>query len=314
MPSFFGALYRLAEGCRRLPFRSPVYFLNRLMIPVMDEYLREHHFDVVIMPHLFPAEIMTQMKNSGIDIPKTIFVATDYACTPFTEETECDAYVIPSDDLRGDFEKRGIPREKIYPLGIPVRSSFLTDISKARACESLGLDPDKKYLLISGGSIGVGKLYKIVEHLAGSSDADTRLIVICGNNTSLYNALRERYGDGMDILQTTTKIAEYMRLSELYFVKPGGLSSTEAAVMGIPLVHLPPIPGCETKNARFFKERGMNFIIKALRGDVNRALSLLNDEQSRKSMIEAQQKAVSRSASIDICALAENLSGINVLN
>ena len=53
----------------------------------MEEYLQQHSFDVIVMPHIFPAEILGHMKNSGITLPPTIFVATDYACIPFTEET-----------------------------------------------------------------------------------------------------------------------------------------------------------------------------------------------------------------------------------
>ena len=47
-------------------------------------------------------------------------------------------------------------------------------------------------------------------------------------------------------------MALYLSACDLYLTKPGGLSTTEAAVVGLPLVALHPIPGCETKNARFF--------------------------------------------------------------
>ena len=88
MPKAFGVIYMIGNLYRRLPFRSPVYFVNRAMNSVMKEYFAEHHFDIVIMPHLFPAEIMTNMKLHGMDIPKTMFIATDYVCIPFTEETD----------------------------------------------------------------------------------------------------------------------------------------------------------------------------------------------------------------------------------
>lgn len=37
-----------------------------------------------------------------------------------------------------------------------------------------------------------------------------------------------------------------------------GLSSTEAAASGVPLIHISPIPGCETRNMDFFAENGMS--------------------------------------------------------
>ena len=95
-PRLFGAVYRLGEWYRKLPLRSPVYLANRLMAPVMAEYLEQNRFDLIITTHIFPAGILTAVRRSGVETPKVIHVATDYVCIPFTEESECDAYVIPS--------------------------------------------------------------------------------------------------------------------------------------------------------------------------------------------------------------------------
>lgn len=111
-PRTFGAVYKIGDLYRKLPFHSPVYFANHRMNDVLQEYITQNCFDIAIMTHLFPAEILTNMKPHEIAVPKMIFVATDYVCIPFTEETECDAYVIPAEDLAVDFIKRGIPKEK----------------------------------------------------------------------------------------------------------------------------------------------------------------------------------------------------------
>ncbi|MCD7834124.1 MAG: hypothetical protein LUH00_09075 [Lachnospiraceae bacterium] len=49
-----------------------------------------------------------------------------------------------------------------------------------------------------------------------------------------------------------------MAASDILSAKPDGLISTEAAVAGIPLIHVSPIPGCETKNRAFFAGHGMS--------------------------------------------------------
>ena len=36
-PTAFGAVYSAGELYRRLPFRSPVYFVNYSMVPLMEE-------------------------------------------------------------------------------------------------------------------------------------------------------------------------------------------------------------------------------------------------------------------------------------
>ncbi len=48
----FGAVYTVGQLYRELSCRSPVYFVNRRMIPVVEKYLSDHHYDIVIMTHL----------------------------------------------------------------------------------------------------------------------------------------------------------------------------------------------------------------------------------------------------------------------
>lgn len=325
-PRAFGAVYGAGELYRRLPFRSPVYYANQAMISQMEEYLGENHFDIVIMPHLFPAEIMTNMRRRGMDIPKTMFIATDYCCIPFTEETDCDAYVVPGEELTAEFAGRGIPLEKIYPYGIPVARSF--EERKRRSEPAVGSRPDraqddmldraykddgKKYILIAGGSIGAGKIDKLIGLLLEQAEHDTLrretgIIVICGNNRELYWKLKRQYGTRIIVVGHTDCMADYLRISGLYITKPGGLSSTEAAVCGIPLLHMPAIPGCETHNARYFREHGMSAPCEVTESGTEAIFRMLEDEQSCAAMVDCQRRYIHRDAASHICRLAEELA------
>ena len=315
-PKAFGTLYNAGELYRKLPFRSPVYFANRGMVSVMERYLAEHSFDIVIMPHLFPAEILTNMKRLGMEVPKTMFVATDYCCIPFTEETDCDAYVIPAPELTDDFAGRGIPEERIYPYGIPVHRSFAEGESQGKVgCREkvksqLGLAVDKKYILIAGGSIGAGQIEKLIglllEHKEGNEE--TELIVVCGNNRKLYEKLDKRYGRQIIMIGHTDQMAEYVRASDLYITKPGGLSSTEAAVSGVPLLHMPPIPGCETYNARYFLEHGMSRTCEITEQGAAAVFELLHQEEVLAALVHGQHMYMQGDAANRICDLAEEFA------
>lgn len=309
VPRAFGAVYRMGNLYRKLPFRSPVYFVNRAMIPVIEKYLNENHFDIVIMTHLFPAEIFANMKIHGIEIPKTMFIATDYACTPFTEETKCDAYIIPAKDLTEDFAGRGIPDDRIYPLGIPTQSSFSSDISRNAARAALGLDADKKYILITGGSMGGGKMKNAIAKIHGyfcRSD-DIEMIIVCGSNTALYDMLKSQHLINTTIIGHTDDMALYMKAADLFITKPGGLSSTEAAVCGVPIFHTSPIPGCESLNAQYFECHDMS-----ISGDITETIlcrikEFLNDSNLHEKMISMQRQYINPTAAADICMLAENI-------
>lgn len=308
-PRVFGAVYAIGNAYRRLPFRSPVYFVNGGMAKRLAGLFEKEAPDIVIMPHVFPAEIITNMKNKGMAVPKTVFVATDYTCIPFTEETDCDAYIIPSDRLTNEFIGRKIPKDRLYPFGIPVSRRFSQPLSRDAAADTLGLDKSKRYILLSGGSMGAGKLIWAIKILYDmfKNDENTRLIVMCGSNEWLYKKLNKHYSRRIIAVKYTDKAAEYMRLADIYITKPGGLSSTEGAVMGVPTVHILSIPGCETKNMRFFGETGMSIPVKRLGKQLAVSVKKLETAAEREKMTENQQKYINKNAAADICSLAEKL-------
>lgn len=306
VPTAFGAAYHIGNAYRRLPGHSPVYLVNGQMRSYLGRYLSENHFDVIITTHLFPAEILTNMKHHGHQIPTLFFIATDYICTPFTEETECDYYIIPSKELLPDFAKRGIPQDRLFPLGIPVHNQFYQKMGQAEAREVLGLDPEKRYILIAGGSIGAGQIEQVVSLLLERYDRkETELIVVCGNNQALYKKLDKIYGENCVVLGHTTQMAQYMRACDLFISKPGGLSSTEAAVTESALIHITPIPGCETYNMRFFEEHGMCVAMSSIKAPMLSICDELMEGMLRKQMNERQRQNIPQNATSDICDLIE---------
>ena len=132
-PLLFGLIYKLGMVISRLTRKSPVYYINGCMAKYLNSYLKEHPTDVLIMPHLYPAETVTYMKRKGMDLPVTIAVMTDYTCIPFWEETDCDHYILPHEALRKSCIKKGIPNEKIQTFGIPVAKNCRLKISKEEA-------------------------------------------------------------------------------------------------------------------------------------------------------------------------------------
>lgn len=225
-PKAFGVLYALGEMYRHLPFHSPVYCANKKMADCTRRFLDEHHFDVIIMSHMYPAHILTHLKNQGTALPQTVLIATDYTCIPFMEEAVCDYYVIPAEDLREEFGSRGIPPSKILPFGIPVSKDFSKAASKSEIKQRLGLNMNGSHILLSGGSIGAGKIeettYVLRRYLEQNSDAS--LTVICGNNTKLFQSLQTTFAHQPQVrlLQNTERMADYMHACDVFISKPGG--------------------------------------------------------------------------------------------
>lgn len=305
-PSAFGAVYKLGNAYRKLPFPSPVYQINRQMEPVLERYIEENHFDAIVTTHLFPAEILTNMKRRGRKTPRTYFIATDYACIPFTEETDCDRYIIPARELTEQFAGRGIPPERIRPLGIPVQQQFYLKEERSAVRERLGMDAGRKVILVAGGSIGAGHIQQVVSILLEHYGDGAELIVVCGNNHDLEQGVRASFGGRCTVLGFTSQMADYMKACDVFLSKPGGLSSTEAAVVGTAFIHITPIPGCETSNMHFFEENGMSLAVTSPEHQLTDACDKLLDGARREQMIQNQHRIIPSDAAGAICGLLED--------
>ena len=307
-PKAFGTVYGIGNVIRRIPFKSPVYYVNGRMAGRMRRYLEKEQFDAVLMPHLFPAEILTYMMRHQVPLPLTVFIATDYVCVPFTEETECDYYVIPAEDLKQEFARWGIPVEKMVSLGIPVRQECQEHRTRGQAKELLGLKEDCRYVILAGGSMGAGDLGGLVARLTDciASKPEWRLVIICGSNRQLQETLTQTYQGHpqVQVIGYTSQMIAYMQAGELFLTKPGGLTTSEAASVGTPLVHISPIPGCEDLNLKYFRSRGMSEAICSL-DEVSGVFERMQQPEVREAMIAEQHKRIHADAAEQICRFIE---------
>ena len=305
----FGMAYKLGMAVSKMMKKSPVYYANARMARYLEEYLQKNPVDAIVMPHLYPAETITYMRRNGVVLPFTVVVMTDYTCIPFWEETDCDYYITPHKKLHPEIVKRGIPEYKLKAFGIPVSGKCRKYIPKEQARSMLGLEQKKKYFLLAAGSMGTKAIVHILELLLAMRSKNENLVVICGSNQKLKKKLQKKYKNRKEVMVVgyTKKMPIYLKACDVIFTKPGGLTSTEAAVSGIPIVHIRPIPGCETENRRFFQKSGMSVSRKTAIGQVVSGVRLMHDEKKVKRMLEAQKREINPDASEELyCFLKEN--------
>ncbi len=311
LPGLFGGIYRLGDLYRRLPGKSPVYGANKKTADHMQEYLKRHSYDVIITTHLFAGEILTHLRKRGFPLPKIIYIATDYTCIPFTEEIECDYFIIPSMAQKREFCSWGIDPEKVIPIGIPVKKDFRAKMDRNKISGHLGLNPQKRYILMAGGSMGAGKIFEAICILSGylKEHKEVNLIVVCGSNQKLYEKIKKIFKDEprLILLKETKYMAEYLKACDIYISKPGGISSTEAAVANVPLIHISPIPGCETQNEKFFSKYGMSIGVYDLKKELLQAVQKLTDREAVIDMTKAQREMIDPSAAEKIAEFAEEM-------
>ncbi len=301
----FKGAYKAGRAITSSRRKSPVYYANALYAEKLYHYIVDNGYDTIVMPHLFPAEALTYMLRKHGCRPdiRTYFVGTDYTCIPFTEETEADYYFIAHEELTEEYAKKGIAPEKLVPTGIPVSDRFRSLPSREEARESLGMNPEGHCILVMTGSMGYGKIENLVRALVSGMDGGDNVYILGGSNEKLKARLREAYREDprVRVLDYTDRTAEYLAAAELLFTKPGGLTSTEAAVAGIPLAHTRPIPGCEDCNQAFYNAHGMSLSADSEEKLVEAAMELLSQPKACRQMIERQHQVINGNAARDIC-------------
>ena len=283
--------------------RSICYLTNMKYSGKLYRYIRDNGFDVVVAAHVFPAESVTRILRKHRHPFASYFIATDYGYPLFLRETRMDGYFVAHRDLVDDFATHGVPRDKIVPMGIPVAEGFARRHDKAQARRALGFSQDDRILLVMGGSMGFGPIEELIRHLVAARRSHDRIVVMGGNNEKLKANLRFAYAHqpAVRVLDYTTLVGLYMDAADLLVTKPGGLSTTEAAVKGIPLILSDPIPGWEEDNVAFFVGHGMARTAKGVRAMADAAFSLLDDPAACGAMVEAQRAHTNADAARDMC-------------
>ena len=89
---------------------------------------------------------------------------------------------------------------------------------------------------------------------------------------------------------------------KIYLIMTGGISSSEAAMLGVPLVHTMAIPGVETENAAFFARHGLSFFARSVDEAARFADRLIYDPVCAERMLAAQAAWLPRNGAEQIAA------------
>ena len=294
----FKVAYKLGEIYQKTNIKSPVYGLNQLNKNKLYDYIKRNGYEYIITTHLFAAQALTAIKKEH-RINFTA-VATDYVCIPFWRETNPDFMITPSDELKSSFIDQGVKENKLIPLGIPVKRAYSEDYDINDCKKKVGLDINKRYVLLLTGSMGFGNVEEIVDELNNSINR-INLIVACGTNKELYEKLKEK--NNVIPLEFTENIDLYMKSSDIILSKPGGLTTTEIAVLGKPFIHTMPIPGCENYNANFFESHKMSLKCMNIPEIVESTKLLLENKDLCRELVENQRKYMNRNSCRDLVNL-----------
>ena len=192
--------------------------------------------------------------------------------------------------------ERFFPAEKIILTGNPVRQALLeTTITREDAIRSFGLDPEKKTILLVGGSLGARTINEsMLRHLDLIKESGLQFIWQTGKYYSAEIAERLK-GQNLPNLKVTdfiTDMGSAYRAADLVISRAGASSISEFCLIGKPVI-LVPSPNVaedhQTKNALALSTRSAAIYIKdADAPDIllQTAIDTVNDAGKLKSLSE----------------------------
>ena len=250
MPAGYDFLYRWGDMNSSLFLRNIV---NKIFYNGMKDFLDKYSPDAVIATHVTPAGIIAKYKKNVKKDIALLGVVTDYAMHKWWVYDEIDCYIVPDEKMFTEYKAKLKTNQKVYDLGIPVHENF----SKNRPVkndlrEEFGIEKDAFVCLMTGGGEGLLPMPDIVKAWEKHADNNEKnvFIAVCGRNKELADKLRRFGFSWLKVVEYTYDISRYMRAADLMVSKAGGVSATEAMVVGIPLVIYKPLPGQEYINAK----------------------------------------------------------------
>ena len=266
--------------------------LDRLNTAPLVKKIREFKPDICICTHFLPAQIIGSLVRRHRLDTKLAIVVTDYDIHAMWLSKLFHHYFVALDEAKAHLEMLGFPPGRITVSGIPIDPVFSVRKNRGALREKHGLRNDLPVVLVSGGALGVSSAELMVRVL-GKLKTPAQIAVICGSSEELQNEVRGVI-EKMDsphlkfhVMGFTTEMDEWMKLSDLFIGKPGGLTTSEAMACGLPMVVFQPIPGQEERNSDHLLEYGAAVRCNQVTTLAYKVDLLLQDKPRLKRMSDA---------------------------
>ena len=194
-----------------------------------------------------------------------------------------------------DGMERFFPAEKIIKTGNPVRQNLLeTTVSHDEAIRSFGLDPQKKLILLVGGSLGARTINEsVMQHLDLIKNSDVQFVWQTGKyyNASIMEQLKT-LGQPKNLVVTDfiSDMGAAYKAADLVISRAGASSISEFCLIGKPVI-LVPSPNVaedhQTKNALALVHVDAALYVKDAKAPaqlLDLAIKTVNDEQKLNSL------------------------------
>lgn len=216
-----------------------------------------------------------------------------------------------------DQMERFFPSEKIVLTGNPTREKMVDIKGKAEEAYSFfGLNPNKKTILIIGGSLGAKTLNESMK--LGYEELDKngyQVLWQCGKiyHDNLCNEISDQLPESVKLMMFIQRMDLAYSCADIIISRAGAISVSELCIIGKPTV-LVPSPNVaedhQTKNAMALVNKNAAVLVKdvdAKESLIQETLSLLNDTDRINELRNNIQALATPNATAHIVDIIETI-------
>ena len=196
--------------------------------------------------------------------------------------------------------ERFFPADKIIMTGNPVRQNVLsTTITKEEARKQFGLDPEKKTILLVGGSLGARTINEsVLQNLDIIEKSGVQFIWQTGKyyHESIVNQLKDKDFPMLKVTDFISDMGAAYQAADLVISRAGASSISEFCLIGKPVI-LVPSPNVaedhQTKNAMALVNKDAAIYVKDADTPavlIKKAVGIVENAQKLASMSENIKK------------------------
>ena len=184
--------------------------------------------------------------------------------------------------------------------GNPVRQNVLeTNMTTEEARKLFGLDPNKKTILLVGGSLGARTINEsVLGNLEKIANSNIQFIWQTGKfyNASIQEQLKGKELPNLKVMDFISDMGAAYKAADLVISRAGASSISEFCLIGKPVI-LVPSPNVaedhQTKNAMALVNKDAAIYVKDCEAPsllIDKAIKIVSDEQKLNSLSENIKK------------------------